>query len=288
MRIASVLAAGVIGLGASVASAYQVDVEGGQTSVALDTELLEAATGLVVTGASDAVIIPGTLAESVAFPINARDAESPLLPTTFSYDAPELAPFSGAIEHEGTITFNDAITVGNFTIGFDGARAGSLGGLASGFFVASNTAVEAILFDIELTGATTGAAFLEVSGNLLVSPEFAQILIDLEATADDLSGADVGDALVEGDTGCSAVEVSGNGKINFGDYARFLRFYVRDRAEADFDGSGDINRRDLFGFLRQFIDCVQRDRWARKIYKRHGDDMDDDRDDDDDDDEDDD
>jgi len=281
MRIASIIAAGALGLGASVALANEVDVEGGQTNVALDTELLLSAAGLEITGISPEVIAPGDLPDSVAFPINPRDASAPLLPTTFTYTAPDLAPFSGAIEHEGKITFNDAVTVGNFTIGFDGARVGTLGGLASGFFVASTAGTEAVLFDLELTGATTGAAFLEVSANLLVSPEFAGLLNELGLTMDDLSGADVGDALVDGQTGCSAVDINDNGRVNFGDYIRFLRQFKRDRDAADFDGSGDLDRADLIGFLTRFVDCLERERLIKRIYKRHGDDMgEDDRDDD--------
>ena len=56
--------------------------------------------------------------------------------TTFQYTAGTFAPFSGTIEHAGTVSFNaNTLTIGNFTIGFDAARAGAT---TSGFFVADN------------------------------------------------------------------------------------------------------------------------------------------------------
>ncbi|MEQ8839074.1 MAG: hypothetical protein RID07_19870, partial [Lacipirellulaceae bacterium] len=138
---------------------HAADVIGGQTNVLLDTGALASAASLNLSGVSGDVIAPGDLgAGSVAFPINARDAAAPQLPTTFSYATGTLAPFSGAIEHTGEVFFDtddsdgttsmDAI-VGDFTIGFDAARVGTLSGLASGFFVESTTGIAAILFDIE-------------------------------------------------------------------------------------------------------------------------------------------
>ncbi|MEM1329734.1 MAG: hypothetical protein AAGG07_04165 [Planctomycetota bacterium] len=180
----------------STASA-QTDVTGGQTNVLLDTDLLSSAASLDLSGVAGPVIAPGNLgAGSVAFGINTRDAMS--LPTTFSYDAstfPGAGSFSGAIEHTGSVLFNnDTIEVGNFTIGFDGTR---VGGDRSGFFVESTTGLTGVLFDIKVNGATPTPSSLEVAGDLLVSSEFAQILIDVELTTADLTGADVGDALVQ-------------------------------------------------------------------------------------------
>ena len=108
------------------ASHAQVDIVGGQTSVLLDTATLSAAASLDLSGVSGPVIAPGNLgAGSVAFPINPRSAAS--LPTTFSYDpANFLGTFSGTIEHTGSVLFNaGTVEVGNFTIGFDAARAGT-------------------------------------------------------------------------------------------------------------------------------------------------------------------
>ncbi len=182
----------------TVASAVTVDITGGQTSVALDTATLSSAASLDLSSVSPDVISPGSLPNSVAFGINARDAAS--LPTTFSYDSDDfLGTFSGTIEHTGSVFFNnDAVEVGNFTIGFDGARAGTLGGNASGFFVASTTGIAATLFDIENPSTlNAGTDSLTIGANLLVSPEFGQFLLDQNLASTNLAGADVGDALVE-------------------------------------------------------------------------------------------
>jgi hypothetical protein len=174
------------------------NVEGGTTSVLLDTATLASAAGLTLSSVSSEVISPGTLAGSVAFPITPRSATPP---TTFTYDPatfPASGSFSGAIEHVGSVFFNaDAVEVGDFTIGFDAARVGTLGGQASGFFVESNVGVAAILFDVGVTGATALPASLDVSGNLLVSPELGAFLLSGGLATVNLQGADVGDALVE-------------------------------------------------------------------------------------------
>ncbi|MEM1166448.1 MAG: hypothetical protein AAGI30_09195 [Planctomycetota bacterium] len=178
-------------VGAVVASALSgqalaIDVIGGQTSVLLDTGLLSSAAGLDLSGVSPGVGA-GELGDgSVAFSINSRTFAP--LPTTFTY-TDGLATFGGTIEHLGSVFFNaDAVEVGNFTIGFDQSRADS--GL-SGFFVASTTGVAATLFDIVPTVDQADAGGLVISGDLLVSAEFASFLGD-----DGLAGADVGDALV--------------------------------------------------------------------------------------------
>ncbi len=182
------------GLFSVSAHAIPVDVIGGQTSVLLDTALLESAAGLTLSGVSPDVAVPGNLGpDSVAFGINSRSATAPLLPTTFSYDSDDfLGTFSGTIEHLGSVLFNtDTVEVGNFTIGFDAARAS---GTASGFFVESTVGIPAILFDVAPpTALSATATDLTIAADLLVSPEFAGFLGDTG-----LTGADVGDALVEG------------------------------------------------------------------------------------------
>lgn len=169
-----------------------VRVSSGQTNVLLDTPLL-ASVGLSLTGVGGPVIAPGNLgAGSVAFSISGRDAAAPALPTTFEYTPGTLAPFSGTIEHIGTVLFNGgALEVGNFTIGFDAGRAGAA---TSGFFVADNvTFVGVPLFDVGIPSALSATTdMLMVAANLLVSSELAGVLGNAG-----LVGVDVGDALVE-------------------------------------------------------------------------------------------
>jgi hypothetical protein len=179
--------------------AEQVGVLGGQTNVLLDTELLSSAASLELSSVAGPVIAPGNLGpDSVAFPINARDAA--MLPTTFAYDSDDfLGTFSGTIEHQGSVRFNsDTVDVGDFTIGFDAGRVGTLDGKASGFFVQDNVSLGAILFDVENPSTLSATATeLVIGANLLVSPEFGAFLFDNDLSQNNLQGADVGDALVE-------------------------------------------------------------------------------------------
>lgn len=183
----------------TTASAVNVEIGAGQTSVLLDTATLSSAASLELSGVSPGVIAPGAIEGSVAFPITPRDAAS--LPTTFAYDSTDfLNTFSGTIEHQGSVFFNaNAVEVGNFTIGFDAARAGTLAGAASGFYVESTTGIPAILFDIENPSTLEPTDLsLTVGANLLVSPEFASFLQSNGLATANLAGADVGDALVQG------------------------------------------------------------------------------------------
>lgn len=192
MRTTTTVAA-IAAAATATTAAAQFDVVGGQTSVLLDTATLSAAASLDLSGVAGPVIAPGELgADSVAFPINPRDAAS--LPTTFSYDN-GLASFSGTIEHTGSVLFNNNdVEVGNFTIAFDANRAT---GNNSGFFVESTTGIAAILFDVEAPSAVVAnSSSLQITANLLVSPEFATFLTDNGLASSDLTGADVGDAFV--------------------------------------------------------------------------------------------
>ena len=154
----------------------------------LDTNTLSTV-GLDLSGVSPDVIVPGNLGgDSVAFNINPRNGN---LATTFTYTPGTLAPFSGTIEHSGSVFFNnDTVEVGDFTIGFDANRITTE---FSGFFVESTAGIPAILFDVENpSGLIATTDTLEISANLLVSPEFAAFLGD-----PNLAGVDVGDALVQ-------------------------------------------------------------------------------------------
>ena len=173
------------------ASADMVEIVGGQTNVLLDTELIAKATGLVLEGTSEGVITPGNLGKgSVAFGITSPDSAD--LPTTFTYDSSDFfGSFSGTIEHRGAIFFGGAadVTLGNFTIAYDAI---------AGFQVIDNLDLGVALFDVAISDASPLVDTFEVAGDLLISNEFAVLLIELGLTQNDLSGADVGDTLVQG------------------------------------------------------------------------------------------
>jgi len=191
--IAVGLSFGVVG----VSQAQTAEVIGGQTSVLLDPDALSLA-GLSISSVSEDVIAPGNLGgDSVAFPISAR-TDTP--PTTFSYEPADfLNTFSGVIEHVGVVRFNnDALEAGDFTIGFDANRVGTLGGAASGFFVESNVGLMIPAFDLA-SPSTLDASFssLVIEGDLLVSPELAQAAIDAGLTTTDTTGATAGQGRVD-------------------------------------------------------------------------------------------
>lgn len=183
-----------VAFASSLAMGQTFSVIGGQTNVLLDTDTLAAAASLNLSGVSSDVLAGDLGPGSVAFGINPRDAAS--LPTTFSY-TDGLGSFSGSIEHTGSVFFNsDTVEVGNFTIGFDANR---VGGDRSGFFVESTTGIAAILFDVATPSALSATdAGLSIEADLLVSSEFAGFLLANSLASADLTGADVGDALVAG------------------------------------------------------------------------------------------
>ena len=175
---------------------------GGVTSVDLDTQLLTSAAGLTLTSVAGTAPAAGGFA--VGFDINSRGGSASS--TTFSFDDTTVTPFSGTIEHTGTITFNGGtpaeVTVGDLRIGFDNAR---VAGMASGFFVESTTGFPAILFDIGTLSPVPSPTSLTITGtaptggaNLFVSPELAAALQSEGFTTDDLTGADVGSARLDG------------------------------------------------------------------------------------------
>lgn len=188
MRITSLGAVALAMSAATVSSAELVGMVGGQTSVLLDLELLAAAANLNLTGISEGVIVPGNLGEgSVAFVITPPTSAS--FPTTFNYNTNDFfGTVSGSINHRGTITFNDAITVGNFEI--------ALGG--TGFVVIDTFGGLGTLFDLGVTSAFPGELTFDATADLLVSASFAQALLDLGLASTNLTGADVGDAWIQG------------------------------------------------------------------------------------------
>lgn len=166
-------------------------VTGGETTVTLAYGTLNTF-GIVLTGTT------GTLSgNDIVFPIVGGD---------FSFTPGTLLPVDAttSIDHAGTIDLSiidfDAspitvtpVTVGDFSIGFDAARAS---GTTTGFFVESTTGLEAILFDVATPPVVDEASSsaLLFGGDLAVSPELAGVLVG--AGLPDLTGAVVGSAFV--------------------------------------------------------------------------------------------
>jgi hypothetical protein len=159
-------------------------VHGGKTSVELDLPLLEAAAGLTVSSINGTAE-PAADNFQVAFAIESD--------SDFRYSiADGFAPDRGTIEHSGTVGFNDdAIIVGDFSIGFDPSRATDN---ATGFFVEDTVSGLGVLFDIGgYVQIDARPRWLSIEdADLLVSSEFASTLGD---TA--LTGADVGNAQID-------------------------------------------------------------------------------------------
>jgi hypothetical protein len=174
-------------------------VNGGVTSVALDTATLSTAAGLNLSG-TNGTVQPASSQFNAGFAISPR--------SSFQYDSVTGAPLSGSIEHTGTVSFaTDAlgtVTVGNFSVGFDPARKSDK---ASGFYVQDTAGTGAILFDVSNPGSlNASASSWNVSGaDLLVSPEFNGFLNSRGLASTNLTGADVGDVAIAGISSSSAL-----------------------------------------------------------------------------------
>jgi len=163
------------------ASAAPFQVNSGVTSVGLNLNVLSSV-GLNLTGSSGTVP-PVSNGFLVGFPI--------VPPTNFTFDfgTSGFAPVGGTIEHTGSVTFNNSLTVGNFSIGFDPNR---VAGSASGFFVRDTITTAAALFDVATPSVVSFANNqLNIVGELLVSPELAGVLNNQS-----LIGAHVGSASI--------------------------------------------------------------------------------------------
>ena len=114
------------------------------------------------------------------------------MPTTFTYDTDDFfGSFSGSIEHRGAVFFGGAadVVVGNFTIAHDAD---------AGFQVIDNLGLGLVLFDVDIATADPLVDTFDVTGDLLISIDFAELLIKLGLTGDNLAGVDVGDTWVQG------------------------------------------------------------------------------------------
>jgi hypothetical protein len=193
-------------------------VTGGLTSVFLDAGILSAVS-LAILGVSDDVQAPAEgFGEGVGFPINAA--------TTFEFTTEDgLTPLGGTIEHDGTLTLgildaegeltDGTVDVGEFTIGFDATRVSEN---TSGFFVLDNKQLDRILFDVGTPGslALDDSSLSIGDADLLVSPEFAEFLVNQGLAGFDATGVDAGDAQIDADIADIAFRRVNDGKTSVG------------------------------------------------------------------------
>jgi hypothetical protein len=167
------------------------EVDDGVTSVGLDFATLEAAASLALAGV-DNTVPPAAGPFAVGFDITEA--------SDFRY-VTDGTLLGGTIAHSGTVTFDvvgtqDQVTVGDFDIGFDAARAVDGN---SGLFVADTFSGLGILFDVGAPDslAVDGTSLTAGRADLNVSPEFAGFLLGAGLASADLTGATVGDARVD-------------------------------------------------------------------------------------------
>ena len=185
----TVAIAATVGL-AGQAQANDFTVDSGVTSVFLDVDTLSSV-GLDLTGTVGDVEAPVSDDFLVGFSI------TPETDFTFS-DEGGFSLLGGSIEHTGGVVFNGGtdgeLAVGNFSIGFDEARADEATG-ATGFFVQDLLTTGAVLFDVAEVAPGFDGASLTIDGDLLVSEELSAVLAN-----PDLVGAAVGSAQVNATT----------------------------------------------------------------------------------------
>ncbi|MBG1241960.1 hypothetical protein [Nostoc sp. NZL] len=139
----------------------------GVTSIDRDHEDILRNIGLRLTGSNNTVApIPSNYL--VGFNIDSA--------TSFMFsDEGSFTPLSGTLEHTGSVTFNDQITVGEFSIAFAPGRTTKD---ASGFVLRDTISLNTILFDLSIPEpiAFDGENLTIPDVKLLISPEFAAIL----------------------------------------------------------------------------------------------------------------
>jgi len=194
-------------------------VQSGVTSVAIDGELLESAAGIVIVDAENTVP-PVSEDFQLGFAITNE--------SDFTYEVDPFSPIGGIIQHSGIVNLTvdvgdplppQAISIGNFAIGFDESR---ISDNNSGFFLADTLEDNGldILFEI---GNPASAAVAETAldlnnADLNIAPEFAAIINSLTIEDLDLTGVDVGDASINA---LSTPTAESAGYFNFNQFAEF-------------------------------------------------------------------
>jgi hypothetical protein len=155
----------------------------GVTSIDRDHEDILRNIGLILTDSNHTVApIPSNYL--VGFNIDSA--------TNFTFsDESGFTPLSGTVEHTGTVTFNDKITVGDFSLGFAPGRTVKD---ASGFVLRDTFSLDTILFDLSIPEpvAFDSKNLTIPDVKLLISPEFANIL-----QKPDLTGSFAGTARID-------------------------------------------------------------------------------------------
>ncbi|MCC5627594.1 hypothetical protein LC613_05290 [Nostoc sphaeroides CHAB 2801] len=185
----------------------------GVTSIDHDHEDILRSIGLILTGSNNTVApIPSNYL--VGFNIE------PASNFTFS-DEGGFTPLSGTIENTGTVTFNNQITVGDFSIGFAPGRTVKD---ASGFVLRDTYSLNTILFDLSLPEPVVfdNQNLTIPDVKLLVSPEFANILQKPE-----LTGSFAGTARIDAEVAAVPEPDSVLAVLAVGAALLATRFYTR-------------------------------------------------------------
>jgi hypothetical protein len=185
----------------------------GVTSIDRDHENILKSIGLTLTGTNHTVPpIPSTYL--VGFNIDSA--------TNFTFsDEGGFTPLLGTIEHTGTVTFNDLITVGDFSIGFAPGRTATGG---SGLVLRDTFSLNTILFDLSASEpvAFDGQNLTIPDVKLLISPEFADILGN-----SDLTGLFAGTARIDAQVAAIPEPGSVLGVLAVGAALLATRFYPK-------------------------------------------------------------
>ena len=162
---------------------------------------------------------------------------------------------SGTIEHRGSFFYGlgpgepRSFTLGDFSVGYDPLRVGtSSNGFGTGFYVASQTGLEDILFDVSEIALESFIATekeLQMMMSLRIAPEFGSYLESSGITSDNLTGVLWGRALVQ----TSYCDLDGSGACDVSDIELILGSLGTIDYRADYDRSGTVDTQDMDQWL---------------------------------------
>lgn len=167
---------------AGSALAIPAEVTGGTATTDLTISNPAGSGWTLIAHSPDVTTTSGKTFFTATFPVNSRT--NPTRPTSATFDTANPAgTYAGSVEISGFLTFlfgnGQTLELGDFSLAFDAARAGTLNGQASGYFLRNGrgSAGPAVAFDVQnppsILGDTTSFTF---SGGLLASPELAQFM----------------------------------------------------------------------------------------------------------------